>query len=781
LRYLAERAGEVVTREKLEREVWGFRPGVRSEAVPVTIRRLRGKIEPVPEQPSILLTVQGRGWRLVAPPTLRRTGPPGFATPFVPRAELALAAAWLASGHRLVTLVGPGGAGKTRLAAELARAEPGSVYADLVRCDDEVAVTGAVIEAIGAAGTYTVDELPLLVARERLVVLDHAEVAAAGVARVASAIVHRAPGVRLVVASRVALGVPGEVVLPVGGLDEPSALALVAARVAAAGGPPPTPDRVRALRAAVDGSALALELCARPLAELPSGATTAEIVARIDRSAGGRGGLAASVAWSRAALSDDDRDLLGRCAVFPGGFDVGGARRVLGSGAEAGLERLRRGWLVHRVGDRYHVPQVTRDALPPPDATTADAHAAWVAHEVVGLMDGFDHDPARACDRARELRDDLERVVAAGPPEVAARAALCLYTWAGFDGPREVARWLHRVPGPLPPRLAAELALARAGLALSEGERDAVASLGQVLPWPDLEARRRVACLAAACETGDPDQATRWLPVAPPGAELPADLWCDVHRWTGTAARLASDLAGADRAWAEGHALSVRARLPACQALFLAIRSALVIRLGDPARGLRMAARAVELGTACRRPIAAVVGLLHLRLGWIEADPSRAAACAARAAELSTTVPGWVLAAFAQGMGRYLAGDADGALEAVAPWVDHLGRLGAPSAASCRLTHAAILAATGDTEGARRGFDAVDPAHVMRVHPGASVDEARQLVAALRTELDRAEGRRGDTDAAARAARQLAEIAAWTARQPTLQIRLLRAVLRARG
>ena len=80
LRYLGERANADVSREQMEREVWGFRAGVRSEAVPVAMRRLRRKLEADPGAPVHLLTVPATGWRLVCEGVLEAgpaSSPPG--------------------------------------------------------------------------------------------------------------------------------------------------------------------------------------------------------------------------------------------------------------------------------------------------------------------------------------------------------------------------------------------------------------------------------------------------------------------------------------------------------------------------------------------------------------------------------------------------------------------------------------------------------------------------------------------------------------------------------
>src|SRR5262249_44810287 len=127
LGYLWRAAERVVTREELLREVWGYHPTVVSRAVDHTVRRVRQKIEPDEDEPVYLRTVHGQGYLprggiaaapAPPPPVERPTNLGAEPSPFIGRADAlaALDAAFATS--RLVTVVGPAGAGKTRLARE---------------------------------------------------------------------------------------------------------------------------------------------------------------------------------------------------------------------------------------------------------------------------------------------------------------------------------------------------------------------------------------------------------------------------------------------------------------------------------------------------------------------------------------------------------------------------------------------------------------------------------------------------------------------------------------
>ncbi len=270
---------------------------------------------------------------------------------------------------RLVTLTGPGGTGKTRLAVEAAarldgQSPDGVWFVPLAPVRDAMDVPQAVLTALGvpeashSAETGWITVLPPLdrlidaLASQRLVlVLDNCEHLIAAVAELAGRVLAAAPDVRILATSREPLGVIGETLCPVPALPLPppdvaagaaleyGAIRLLAERAAAvrpgftvdAGSLGPVVRICRAL----DGNPLAIELAAARLRSL----TAAQVAARLDdRFALLRSGsraalpqhqtLRAIVDWSWDLLGDEERTVLRRLSVFSGGATPDTAEQV---------------------------------------------------------------------------------------------------------------------------------------------------------------------------------------------------------------------------------------------------------------------------------------------------------------------------------------------------------------------------------------------------------------------------------------------------------------------
>jgi predicted ATPase/DNA-binding CsgD family transcriptional regulator len=271
-------------------------------------------------------------------------------TPFIGReAERAALVVALAE-HRLVTAVGLGGIGKTRLvlaaAAELTeRFADGVWYVDLIPVTDDAMVAAALAGALGFAEQLgrSVEETVLgwLGGREALIVLDNCEHLAGGVVVIVERLLAACPRVRVLATSRVRLLVPYEHVFLVPGMtvfgDGGDAVELFLGRAAATGGPVGIVDRHRiaAICRGLDGVALAIELAAARLPALGVDGLEAGLDDRLRLLAGGRRlddrhrSLRSALNWSYALLSETERAILRRISVFATAFTADAAAALL--------------------------------------------------------------------------------------------------------------------------------------------------------------------------------------------------------------------------------------------------------------------------------------------------------------------------------------------------------------------------------------------------------------------------------------------------------------------
>jgi predicted ATPase/class 3 adenylate cyclase/DNA-binding CsgD family transcriptional regulator len=277
-------------------------------------------------------------------------------TSFVGRQQQLTQLGELLRENRLVTLTGAGGAGKTRLAIQLAASLtgefggfPGGVwYVDLAPLTDPDLVPIAVARALelpDQPGRSTMDTLIRFVAdRQMLMVLDNCEHLLDVSAELVVALLGAAPGLTLLATSREAIGVAGEVGWRVPSLSLPDeAIELFADRARRARSDFAVSDDnaavVGEICARLDGLPLAIELAAARVRAL----SLAEIVESLhDRFRLLTGGartavrrqqtLRASVDWSHALLTEPERVLFRRLAAFLGGFDLDAAQAVAGGG-----------------------------------------------------------------------------------------------------------------------------------------------------------------------------------------------------------------------------------------------------------------------------------------------------------------------------------------------------------------------------------------------------------------------------------------------------------------
>jgi predicted ATPase len=346
-------------------------------------------------------------------PRGRRGRLPVPLTPLIGREMQLARIEQLQEGHRAVTLTGPAGAGKTRLAIEVAARSGRPVcYVDFGPIDDPALVAPTVAAAIGV--TVTPGEDPLtsiadaLASRDVLLVLDTCEHLVDPVAHLASAVLRAAPDAHVLATSRRALSVSGEFAWPVPPLDLPTpdattaddiaahaSVGLFIARATAVSPELDVDDSVAADIAAIcialDGLPLAIELAAARADVLSPEAIRVRLQDRFRLLVHGGADVAerqqtlrAAIDWSFELLSDDQRTFFARLGVFAGTFGLDAALTVAGEGLDAPLELLTslvKQSMVTRAGhDRYRLLDTLRayalDVLAELDADeTRDRHA----------------------------------------------------------------------------------------------------------------------------------------------------------------------------------------------------------------------------------------------------------------------------------------------------------------------------------------------------------------------------------------------------------------------
>jgi predicted ATPase/class 3 adenylate cyclase len=268
-------------------------------------------------------------------------------TSFVGRQPDVLRIERLLETEALVTIVGAGGMGKTRLALEAAASvlndrKDGTWFVDLASIFDETLVISVLLSVLGVDQAKGVAPLEVLLKhldeRELLLVLDNCEHLIGEVARVAVALIHRCRYVTILATSREPLNVSGENVYQMSGLNLDSAVQLFNERARAASrdlsdekNRPFVQDICRRL----DGIALAIELAAARVRTIPIAKLSEHLELRV--LAGGRDRqprqqtMHALIDWSYNLLTPQEQDFLRRCAPCMGGFTLESAIAFCGT------------------------------------------------------------------------------------------------------------------------------------------------------------------------------------------------------------------------------------------------------------------------------------------------------------------------------------------------------------------------------------------------------------------------------------------------------------------
>jgi predicted ATPase/class 3 adenylate cyclase len=259
----------------------------------------------------------------------------------------------LQNGSRLVTLTGPGGSGKTRLALEVAAElvpafAAGVFWADLAPLRDPALVTETLAQTLGAR-----EGLAEHVAeRDLLLVVDNFEQVAEAAPELAG-LLGECRNLRFLITSRELLRVNGEVEYPVPPLAETEAVELFCVR---AGLEPSEP--IAELCRRLDSMPLAIELAAARTRVLTPAQILDRLAHRLDLLKGGRDAdprqqtLRATIEWSHDLLDEEERQLFAHLAVFAGGCTLEAAEQVAGADLDV-LQSLVDKSLLRHTGDRF--------------------------------------------------------------------------------------------------------------------------------------------------------------------------------------------------------------------------------------------------------------------------------------------------------------------------------------------------------------------------------------------------------------------------------------------
>jgi predicted ATPase len=429
-------------------------------------------------------TDPGAGLKAVQQELLRgeapvvRHGVPHEPNPLLGREEDIAAVERLLRASRAVTVIGPGGLGKTRLAHAVSRrAEQRVVYfVPLAGVTADVDVDAEVASALGAGegrpgavgGQSSTDPVSAILGAlgsgPALLVLDNCEQVVRGAADLVQALVSSSKDLRVLTTSRAPLGLTSEAAyaLPELGLDTSVELFTQRARAARSGVQLP-PDAVAELCRHLDGLPLAVELAAARVRVL----SVPEIARRLgDRFALLRGGtrdtperhrtLHAVVDWSWNLLAEDARAALRTLSVFPGGFSGEAGEQVLGEEALSLLEQLADQSLLTvadtPAGVRFRMLETVREFSAArrteagEEAEAVGRFLAWARDFGVAHHDWFfGSEPLVAWERIRAEQDNLvlalrHALARTDGPTIAALTAVLAALWStGSSYPRLTA------------------------------------------------------------------------------------------------------------------------------------------------------------------------------------------------------------------------------------------------------------------------------------------------------------------------------------------------------
>jgi predicted ATPase/DNA-binding SARP family transcriptional activator len=472
-----------------------------------------------------------------------RTNLPRPATPFVGRvSELAELTEMLRSGTaRLVTMTGPGGSGKTRLALQAAEGcshqyPDGIWFVAFSDITDPELIAPSICEALGVPEQ---PEIPVarrleqsLRNRRQLLVLDNLEQLIEGT-RLLAGLLAKSPALTLLVTSREPLRLAGEVQYDVPVLQRDDAVELLLGRArAVAPRVSVDPELAGRICERVDYLPLAVELAAARAKALSPRQILSRLDQRLPLLTGGprdaprrQHTLAATIRWSYELLGEAEQCLFARLAVFAGGFTLTGAEAVSRAHLDT-LQALVDRSLVVRDGERFMMLQTIREYALERLLESGEADLIHLAHAqwLTGLLESEGLTPPRWPNRTslRRLAQERENFTAAlewasktGAVEILARlSALLTGVWIMRGQLHEATRWMTLTLAhqhELHASLVAQIFSAARSLARHTGDHaSAGAFTGQALAlWRELGdidaiAREMINVGIAAHSAGDP-------------------------------------------------------------------------------------------------------------------------------------------------------------------------------------------------------------------------------------------------------------------------------------
>ncbi|MEN0065192.1 MAG: winged helix-turn-helix domain-containing protein [Myxococcota bacterium] len=463
LGYLCRQIDRTVETRDLLRNVWGYAPTVKSRAVQNTVSRLRKKLGADGLQ---LRTVPGRGYVLGSPVDDSLVG----------RDDVVDALPRSLVEHRVVTLYGFGGVGKTRVARAASASFSRSMWVDVrafVTIESLVAHVASRLGA-GRAG-QTLDHVGQLLAERQtaLLVLDAAEHLGSSLVDVAQAWANIASSLHVLLTSR--QGFTGTATYELPPLPPEASIRLLR-RCANASMPPPElpPAHEAKLVELLDGIPLAIELAAARLRVVSSEELVRHLGDGFEVLEATERRLEAVIESAWESLDEDGRSVLCAAAMFPETLWVSGvqnvASRSLGRTLEA-LDQLRRHALLARVGRRLRLLDLVRAFVQP--RIPVDIRRRFVQFAISTAQENL----RTAAQREIKLVDGCPLWISALPDtaDTTERAwmACAIALHDRRHGPGGRARpWLEElVPESLPPWLGSLVACTASKLAFDEDKR----------------------------------------------------------------------------------------------------------------------------------------------------------------------------------------------------------------------------------------------------------------------------------------------------------------------